>query len=51
MKLPEASWREGRSLDETSEDVAWFLECLQVSEYMQENTKVLVRLCAHTSAP
>lgn len=50
-KLPVAGWREGESLDEISDDVALFLECLQVSEYIQENIQVLVCLHIHTNAP
>lgn len=46
-KLPVAGWREEKSLDEISDNVAWFLECLQVSEYVQ----VLVCLHMHTNSP
>lgn len=44
-KLPVPGWREGESLDEISDDVAWFLDCLQVSGIYK---KIYKFLCAYT---
>lgn len=48
-KLAVAGCEEGKSLNGILDDVAWSLECLQVSKYIQVN--VQVSLNRHTSTP